>query len=83
MAQKINWIDLLIVGLFLLTVYFILTRIFGHSASDLAISTSLFTFLGSLLYKLNREFGEFKVKTINAFDRLKEDINYIKEKIKN
>ena len=82
MAQKINWIDLLIVGLFLLTVYFILTRIFGHSASDLTISVSLFTFLGSLLYKLNREVGELKVNTVNAFGRLKEDISFIKEKAK-
>ncbi len=82
MAQKINFVDLMIVGLFLLTVYFILTRIFGHSASDLTISVSLFTFLGSLLYKLNREVGEFKVKTINAFERLKEDISFIKKKRK-
>ena len=82
MAQKINWIDLLIVGLFLLTVYFILTRIFGHSASDLTISVSLFTFLGSLLYKLNREVGELKINTVNAFGRLKEDISFIKKKVK-
>ena len=87
--MKIPWLEILLVILFILSVYLILTRIFGHSATDLIISTSLFTFLGGLVYyildhliKLNREFGEFKIKTISAFERLKEDINKIKLKLK-
>ncbi len=78
---KISLIDILIIILFILTIYFILTRIFGHSASDLTISISLFTLLGSLLYKINREIGELKIKTINSFERLREDLNEIKKKI--
>lgn len=82
MTRKINWIDILIIILFILAVYFILTRIFGHSASDLVISITLFTLLAAALYRLNRELGEFKIKTLNSFDKLKEDINLIKEKLK-
>ena len=59
--------------MFILAVYFILTRIFGHSATDITISASLFTILsgiiyqiGNMVYKLNREFGEFKIKTIHS-----------------
>ena len=76
--KKFSWIDVLIIILFLLSVYLILTRIFGHSATDLAIGIALSSALGSLLYKLNREFGEFKIKTINSFKNIKKDIAQIK-----
>lgn len=86
---KFSWIDIIIIILFLLSLYLILTRIFGHSATDLTITISLFTFLGSLVFKLtyfilnfNREFGEFKIKSINSFDNIKEDISLIKKKLK-
>ena len=68
----------MIIILFILSVYFILTRIFGHSATDVTISVTLFTLIGGLLYKLNREFGEFKIRTVNSFERLKEISNKIK-----
>ena len=84
--KKFNLIDILIILLFLLSVYLILTRIFGHSASDLTIMISLFSFFGSILFKLvfvisnlNREIGEFKVKTINSFKKLREDLNDLKD----
>ena len=80
--RKLNWIDILIILLFLLAVYFILTRIFGHSASDLTITISLFTVLAMALYKLNREVGEIKIGMRNGFSRIKEDINSIKNKLK-
>jgi len=79
---KISWIDIVIIILFLLSLYLILTRIFGHSASDLTITITLFSLLGGLVYKLNREFGEFKIKTVNSFTNLKGDINLIKKKLK-
>ena len=79
---KISWIDVMIIILFILSVYFILTRIFGHSATDVTISVTLFTLIGGLLYKLNREFGEFKIRTVNSFERLKEDLKEINKKIK-
>ena len=78
---KVSIVDILLIILFLLAVYFILTRLFGHSASDLAISVTLFTLVGGMLYKLNREFGEFKIRVINTFSRLKEDVNEIKEAV--
>ena len=81
MIKRISWIDIAIVILFILAVYFILTRIFGHSATDITISVTLFTLVGGLLYKLNREFGEFKMITMNSFNNLKEDINEIKNKL--
>lgn len=79
--NRFTWIDALTIILFLLAVYFILTRIFGHSATDLVISITLFGTLGGLLYNLNREIGEFKVKTINSFEKMKKDIEEIKNKL--
>jgi len=78
MFKKVDWVDSIIIILFILAIYFILTRIFGQSATDLTISVTLFTLVGGMLYKLNREVGEFKIKTINSFDRLKKDITEIK-----
>lgn len=80
--NKIKFIDFVIVVLFVLSVYFILTRIFGHSASDITITITLFGLLGSGLYKLNREFGEFKIKTIHSFSMIKNDLSLIKDKLK-
>lgn len=79
MKRNISVIDIVLVILFLMIIYFLLTRVFGHSASDLTISVSLFTFLAGLLYKLNREFGEFKIKTIQSFGNMKQDVKVIKE----
>jgi hypothetical protein len=79
---KIKLIDIIIIILFILAVYFILRRIFGHSATDISISVTLFMLLGTLLYKLNREFGEFKVKSVYTFEKMKEDLNLIKKKLR-
>ena len=81
MTKKIDIIDITIIILFMLAIYFILTRIFGHSATDTIISVTLFTLLVGLLYKLNRELGEFKIKTMNSFNNLKEDIIEIKRRL--
>ncbi len=82
MNKKMGLVDIFIIVMFLLTIYFILTRLFGHSATDTTISVSLFTILSGLLYNLNKEFGEFKIKTIHSFNKLKEDINKISKKLK-
>ena len=79
--MKFKILDLVIVLLFLLFVYFVLTRIFGHSATDFTIMITLFTILGGLLYNLNREFGEFKVKTVHGFGKVREDIKEIDGKL--
>lgn len=77
--SKISLIDAMIIILFLMEVYFILTRIFGHSATDLTIAITLFTLLGGMMYRLKREVGELKIKTINSFGRLNEDIRQIED----
>ena len=82
MVRRVNLIDIAIIILFILAVYFIFTRILGHSASDLTIIVTLFTLLAGALYRLNREFGELKIKTVNSFDRLKNDMNLIKKRLK-
>lgn len=83
--KKFSWIDLVIVLSFLLLVL-ILTRIFENSANDLEIIVGLLTFLGSLsmksitlTYNLNREFGEFKIKTVHSFKNVKDGISEIKD----
>lgn len=94
--KKLIWLDILIIILFLLSVYLILTRIFGQSASDLSIILSLFSVIGGLVIRLtffivdfNMEFGEFKVKTGHHFEAVKDgfskvkgDMNLIKKKLK-
>ncbi|MGC9309574.1 MAG: hypothetical protein ACP5D2_02665 [Candidatus Nanoarchaeia archaeon] len=79
--MKIRLIDIIIIILSLLLVYFILTRIFGNSASDLTIMVTLFLVFAGLLYRLNKEFGEFRIKSINSLDQIKKDICLIKEKV--
>ena len=78
----VKWIDILIVALFLLSLYLVLIAIFGHSPTPFEITISVFTTLGILLYNLNREFEEFKIKTVNSFKNVKEDINKIKKGVK-
>ncbi len=72
-----TWIDAVIIIFFLLAVYFMLTRIFGHSATDLSITAAFFISLAGFLYNLNREFGEFKVKTIMSFEKVHTDLSKI------
>jgi len=92
---RIGWNEILIIVFFLLAVYFILTRIFGHSADNLTITATLFMILANLslffvssLYKLNREVGEMRLNMVNSFKKvaddmieLKRDIGEIKRKI--
>lgn len=81
MIKKINLaLDVTILILFFMAVYFILTRIFGHSATDLTITVTLFCLLGSMLYKLNREVGEFKLNVVHSFEKIGEDLKEIKKR---
>lgn len=90
---KFSWVELLAIILFLLSVYLILTRIFGQSATDLVIGVGLFTFLGVLIYnnmsqiaKLSREVGEIKVGVKNGFEKVSVDMKRLSEgmqKVKN
>ena len=81
-TKKFGWMDVLMIILFLLAVYFILTRIFGSSATELTIMISLFIILAVALYNLNREIGEIKIKMINRFDKVREDISKLNDRLK-
>ena len=76
-------LDIALILLFLLLVYLILTRVFGHSATPIEITLTVFTVLGGLLYKLNREVGEIKIGVSNGFQNVAKDMNEIKNKIRN
>jgi len=65
---KIHWAEIVALIFFLLAVYFILTTIFGNSATPIEVTAVLFGSVGALfvkvyssLYQLNREVGEIKV----------------------
>lgn len=86
--RRFSWFDIIIILLFLFSVYLILTRIFGNSASDLSIIVSLISFSGSLIarvmyavYNLNREIGEFKIRTAHGFQKVKDDMTFVKSGI--
>lgn len=74
---KITWIQALSIVLFVLVVYMILTRIVGHSATDLAVAIGLFILLFTNQYALNREVGELKIQSKQRFEKVKEDITLI------
>lgn len=78
---KINWTQVLSIILFVIVVYMILTRLFGHSATDLAITVGLFVLLFINQYQLNREMGEIKSALKYGFIKVKEDISRIDEGI--
>ncbi len=79
---KIGWLEVLIMVMFVIVVYMILTRLFGHSATDLAITVGLFTLLFANQYKINRELGEIKISITQSFERVKEDMHQIKSRLK-
>lgn len=77
---KFGWLDVLLIILFLLSVYLILTKLFGHSATPIEITFSVFVVLGGLMYKINREIGEIRIKMINGFIKIREDINKLRKR---
>ncbi|MBI2671326.1 hypothetical protein HYX16_00150 [Candidatus Woesearchaeota archaeon] len=79
--KKFDFLDFVILILFLLAFYFILTRIFGHSATDISIGFALFSILGSMLYQLNREVGELKANTKFSFKMFKTDMSGLKSDV--
>lgn len=89
---KLEWIDILIIIFAVLVIYMLLTILFGESATPIEVTMGLFGFLGGLFYKLtkdltssinklNREFGEFRIRVVNSFDNLKKDIFGLKKDI--
>lgn len=79
--KPLDWTKVLVILLFVLVVYMILTRLFGHSATDLAITLGLFTLLFVNQYQLNREVGEIKSALKYDFIKVKEDIQKVNKGI--
>jgi len=92
MAKRIGWLEILFWIVMAILFIMIMTKVFGKSATDIQIFLGFFTGLLILMghiiklkgdvNHLNREFGEFKIKTINSFKNLKKDISSIKKKLK-
>ncbi len=80
--NKFTWIDGLIVLIFMVVVYMLLTRIFGHSATDLAITVGLFVLLFTNQYKINREMGELKSNMAHSFNKIREDVGLIRTRLR-
>ena len=84
----INWIlNILLIILLVVGVYLFATRILGHSPTDFQLILWISGFFGtgllkifSLIYGLNREFGELKSDVRSSFRKIKIDINRIKDK---
>ncbi|MBU0460380.1 MAG: hypothetical protein KKH52_03690 [Nanoarchaeota archaeon] len=83
---KIIWLDVLGIVFLIFAVYLILTTIFGNSATPIEVTLMLFLGIGSLfgsqIYKLNREVGEIKINMKYSFNKIKEDMDAIKKKLK-
>ena len=84
-TKRIERLEILFWIVMIILFIMILSRIFGKSATDtqiyLAFFTGLLIIMGHI-FKLNREFGEFKIRSINSFNSIKKDINLIKKKLK-
>lgn len=75
---QLTWVQGLVLVLFILVVYMILTRLFGHFATDLAIMLGLFTLLFANQYQLNREMGVLQEVIRHNFRKVREDIDDLK-----
>ena len=91
MQNKIEPLEILLWIVMLILFYMILTRIFGHSATDIQIYLGFISgfliIMGFFMRsndnynKLNREVGEIKISMTHSFQKIKEDINEIKNKL--
>ena len=78
---KVSFIDLLTIVAFLVVFYLILTRIFGHSATDMQLMVGVFTALMIYLAKLDREIGESKIDTKHRFGNIESNMNIFKDEL--
>ena len=86
-----NWIlNIILIALLILGVYLFFDRIFGNSPTDFQLILWLAGFFGvaiiktaTLMYDLNREIGETRVKSFHAFAKIKTDTKDIKSQINN
>jgi len=82
-------VNVILILAFILAVYWFIQLIFGGSPELSEFNSLLIVMMMGVLFNIyrekgnfNREFGEFKIKTINGFERMKDDIDLIKKKLK-
>ncbi len=85
---EVTWYQTLAVVLTLLLLCMIITRIFGHSATDIMIIMTAFSTFGTWIYNLEkrtsgieREVGELKTHVQHGFANVKKDVSEIKENL--
>lgn len=78
MAKKIEWLEILFWIIMIILFIMILSRIFGHSATDIQIYITLvmgmITIMGYIM-RMNREIEEIKIQMISSFKKVREDIS--------
>lgn len=78
---EIRWSQLLAIAVTILFLYMVLTRIFGHSATDFSLVLTAFGTLGTWIINLesrfstiNREIGEFKTSMLHFRNEVMEKL---------
>ena len=86
----ITVLNIILIALLILGVYLFFDRIFGNSPTDFQLILWLAGFFGmalvkgaTLMYDLNGEIGETKIKSFHAFAKIKTDTKDIKREINN
>ena len=74
-------LDIIIILLGALIIYWFVQLIFGGSPELSEFNFALIVVMGGVLFKIYREIGEFKIKTINSFENIGRDIGLIKNKL--
>jgi len=78
-----DWImDIILIALSLLIIVWLIQLIFGGSPGLSEFNFALIILISGFFIKLYREIGEMKVEVKYSFERLKNDMELIKNKLK-
>lgn len=90
-SSKWSVFEVLLFLIMAILLIMIMTRIFGHSATDIQIYigviTGFFMMIGFIMKlfsnhgNLNREVGEMKIGMKNSFERVRDDFRMVREDI--
>ncbi len=81
--KETSWLEILFWVMMVILFIMILTRIFGHSVTDVQIfltATMIILTIMGYIVKMNREIGEIKIHMINSFKKVRNDINTLSTK---
>tara|TARA_Y100000034_G_scaffold80413_1_gene96471 strand:+ start:2141 stop:2467 length:327 start_codon:yes stop_codon:yes gene_type:complete len=80
--EGFGWLEVLFWIVMAVLVGMILTRVFGHSATDVQIYIGIvsgFFLITGYMMRMNREIGEIKVDMKHGFDRVGEEFGRVRE----